>query len=169
MAGLPGLVLGLLVLAIPEPARGAAERHRVGSARRQGSRLLAVLRIPTMWWIILSGALHNFNMYAVGAFLTPFLQRYHHLNITQAGWVSSAVYVCGGVGLFLGGWVCDRVVRRRASGRLEVTTLAAAAATACIYLALRQAPDEVAGFAAWMFGNSGAAAVNPPVAHSSAR
>jgi MFS family permease len=150
VAGLPGLALGLLCLAIPEPQRGAAETHFVGATRRRGSPLLLVLSIPTMRWVILSGALHNFNMYAVGAFLTPFLQRYHHLTIKQAGWVSSAVYLCGGLGLFLGGWVCDRVVRRRVSGRLEVTTLSAAAAAACVFLALGQAPGEVAGFAAWM-------------------
>ena len=150
VAGLPGLVLGLVCLWLPEPDRGIADTHFVGTQRRRGSPLLLVLGIPTMRWLILSGALHNFNMYAIGAFLTPFLQRYHHLTIKQAGWVSSAIYLCGGVGLFLGGWVCDRVVRRRVGGRLEVTTLASAAATACIFLALRQAPDEVGGFVAWM-------------------
>lgn len=150
VAGLPGLVLGLLCLVIPEPDRGVAEQHFVGTQRRRGSPLLLVLSIPTMWWIILSGAVHNFNMYALGAFLTPFLQRYHHLSIRQAGWMSSAAYSCGGVGIFLGGWVCDRIVRRRVSGRLEVTTLAAAAAAACVFLALGQGPKEVAGFAAWM-------------------
>jgi MFS family permease len=150
VAGLPGLALGLLCLAIPEPDRGAAETHDVGARRREGSPLLLVLSIPTMWWLILSGALHNFNMYALGAFLAPFLQRYHHLTTRQAGWVSGAVYVCGGAGIFLGGWVCDRVVRRRVSGRLEVTTLSAAAATAGIYMALRQAPGEVGAFVAWM-------------------
>jgi MFS family permease len=150
VAGLPGLVLGLVCLFLPEPERGVAEEHFVGGERRQGSPLLLVLSIPTMWWLILSGALHNFNMYAIGAFLTPFLQRYHHLTIREAGWLSCAVYASGGAGLFLGGWVCDRVVRRRVSGRLEVTALAAVAATAGVYLALRQAPGEVAAFAAWM-------------------
>src|SRR5262249_18288082 len=76
VAALPGLVLGVLSLWIPEPPRGAAEEHRIGAARRQGSPLLLVLQIPTMWWIILSGALHNFNMYAIGSFLSPYLQRY---------------------------------------------------------------------------------------------
>jgi MFS family permease len=150
VAGLPGLALGLVCLLIPEPDRGVAETHFVGSERRRGSPLLLVLSIPTMWWLILSGALHNFNMYALGAFLTPFLQRYHSLTIRQAGWLSSAVYVCGGAGIFLGGWACDWAVRRRVSGRLEVTTLASAAAAASIYLALRPAPGQVGAFAAWM-------------------
>ncbi len=150
VAGLPGLVLGILCLLIPEPARGTAETHDVGVERRRGSPLVLVLSIPTMWWIILSGALHNFNMYAVGAFLTPFLQRYHGLNIAEAGWVSAAAYACGGVGLFLGGWVCDRIVRRRITGRLEIAMLASAVAGGCIFFALRQEARAVVAFTAWM-------------------
>ena len=103
-----------------------------------------------MRWLIVSGALHNFNMYALGAFLTPFLQRYHHLTIRQAGWVSGAAYLCGGVGLFLGGWACDRLVRRRVAGRLELTALSSGAATACLVLALGQPPDSAGRFAAWL-------------------
>jgi MFS family permease len=54
------------------------------------------------------------------------------------------------VGLFVGGWACDRVVRRRVAGRLELTALASAAATACLALALGQPPDAVVGFATWL-------------------
>jgi MFS family permease len=150
VAGLPGLVLGVLCLALPEPSRGVTEAHSVGAVCRPGSPVLVVLSIPTMWWLILSGALHNFNMYAIGAFLAPFLQRYHHLNIKEAGWVASAAYAFGGVGLFLGGRVCDRAVRGRVSGRLEVTALASALATLGLFLALRQPPDAVGAFIAWM-------------------
>src|SRR5207244_1928366 len=64
VAGLPGLVVALLCLWIPEPPRGATERHHVGAGRREGNPLLLVLRIRTMWWIIASGVLHNFNAYA---------------------------------------------------------------------------------------------------------
>jgi MFS family permease len=150
VACLPGLALAVVCLWLPEPARGAAEESAVGALRRPGPPLLLVLGIPSMWWIILSGALHNFNMYALGAFLSPFLQRYHGLTTGQAGWVSGLVYGCGGVGIFLGGWACDRLGRRRVSGRLEVSTLALAVATPCIFLALGQPGHEVLGFIAWM-------------------
>jgi MFS family permease len=104
-----------------------------------------------MWWLILSGALHNFNMYAIGSYLSPFLQRYHGLSTSQAGWISGAVYGCfGGMGLVLGGWACDRVASRRIRGRLEVCTLAIAGGTPCIFLALGQPPGSVWAFAAWM-------------------
>src|SRR5262249_42259629 len=124
-AGLPGLVLGVLVFGIPEPSRGAAELYGVGSARRQGSPLRAVLRIPTMRWIILSGALHNFNMYALGHFLSPLLIREYGLRINQANWICGIVYgFGGGLGVLVGGWFCDRAVRRRISCRLQVAAAA---------------------------------------------
>jgi predicted MFS family arabinose efflux permease len=150
-AGLPGLVLGLLVLRIPEPPRGAAEVHSVGGARRAGSPLWAVLRIPTMWWIILSGALHNFNMYALGHFLSPLLIREYGIRIDRANWICGIVYgFGGGLGVLLGGWFCDRIVRRRISGRLEVAALALLIATPCLFLALQESREHVLAFAGWM-------------------
>src|SRR5262249_40877107 len=145
VAGLPGLVLGLLVLAIPEPPRGAAEAHPVGAARRHGAPLLAVLRIPTMWWIILSGALHNFNMYALGHFLASLLQRYYGTTTAGAGWIGGLVYGLGGISILLGGWFCDRAAKRRVSGRLEIAALALLLATPCIFLALQRPRGDVVG------------------------
>jgi predicted MFS family arabinose efflux permease len=150
-AGLPGLVLGLLVFRIPEPSRGAAEAHDVGSARREGSPLGTVLRIPTMWWIILSGALHNFNMYALGQFLSPLLIREYGIRIDRANWIAGIVYgFGGGLGILLGGWFCDRLMRRRISGRLEVAALALLIATPCLFLALQESRGHVLAFAGWM-------------------
>jgi MFS family permease len=147
VAGLPGLAVALLCLRIPEPSRGASEQHAVGASRREGNPVFQVMRIPTMWWLIVSGALHNFNMYALGTFLSPFLQRYYHLDVAQAGYVSSYAYACGGLGLFLGGWACDRIVRRRVSGRLEVSAGALALSAGCFFLALRQPMESPWGFA----------------------
>ena len=70
VAGLPGVLCTIAVLFLREPKRGAAELHDIGEQKRPGSPYLLVLRSPTMRWIILSGAVHNFNMYAIGAFIT---------------------------------------------------------------------------------------------------
>jgi predicted MFS family arabinose efflux permease len=150
VAGLPGLAVALLCLFIREPARGASEQHAIGASRREGSPVLQVLRIPTLWWLIVSGALHNFNMYALGAFLAPFLQRYYGLNIGQAGDVSACAYACGGLGLFFGGWACDRIVRHRISGRLEISAASLALSTGCFLLALGQPSGDAWGFGAWL-------------------
>jgi len=151
VAGLPGLVLGLLTFGIPEPQRGAAEHQAIGAARRKGSPVLAVLRIPTMWWIILSGALHNFNMYALGHFLSPLLMRYHGLGVDVAGWISAVVYgFGGGLGVLFGGWVCDRIVKHRISGRLEVAALALLVSLPCLFLSLQPSRGHFWATAAWL-------------------
>jgi predicted MFS family arabinose efflux permease len=151
VAAVPGILLGLLMFWVPEPERGAAESRQIGSSCRPGSPLLLVLGIPTMWWIILSGALHNFNMYAIGGFLSPLLERYHHLTTGQAGWISGVVYGCfGGLGILLGGWACDRLAGNRPSVRLEIATVAAALSVPCLFMALQQGQGRVWGFAAFL-------------------
>jgi MFS family permease len=151
IAAIPGLLLGFLALMIPEPPRGMSEKHSIGGARRPGWSVLLVLQTPTMIWIILSGALHNFNMYALGGFLSPFLQRFHKIDVAQAGLVSGVVYgLGGGLGILLGGWACDRMVRRRISGRLEVGALALLISAPCIFMALQIPQGSILPFSAWM-------------------
>src|SRR5579872_1098330 len=54
LAAAPALLLIPLLLRLAEPVRGGAEAHREPMAR---SSMAAILKIPTMWWIIASGAL----------------------------------------------------------------------------------------------------------------
>lgn len=151
VAAAPGLVLGLLALWLPEPARGAAEQQRATSPRQDGSAIGAVLRIPTMWWIIASGALLNLNMYVIGSFLTSYLKRFHELDIDYANRFSSVVYgFGGGMGMMLGGWLGDWIARRRVRGRLELAALAMLIATPCLWFALEQPAKEYWRFAAFM-------------------
>jgi len=150
VAGVPGLMLAILSLWIPEPSRGAAEHQQIGGARRPGSPILLVLSLPTMWWISISGALHNFNMYALGGFLPSFLQRYHGLDVKWAGVVSGVVYGCGGLGIFLGGWACDWISKRRISGRLEVSALALLVFVPCMFMGLNQPPGSYWRFMVWL-------------------
>ncbi|HEV2860406.1 MAG TPA: MFS transporter [Pyrinomonadaceae bacterium] len=139
VAGLPGLVCVLAVLLMKEPARGATESHAVGARRREGSPYRLVLTTPTMWWIIASGALQTFNMYAIGSFLTPFLMRYHGMDIQKAGFVTMVVFGLSGIpGLVLGGYAADAWARRRRDGRMLLGTLALLASAPLIYFALEQ-------------------------------
>jgi MFS family permease len=157
VAAVPGLVLGLLALWLPEPPRGAAELHQPAHPQ-QGATVsrarfaagLEVLRIPTMGWIIASGAILNLNMYALGAFLTSYLKRHHGLNIEEANRFSGVVYGFGGMGMLLGGWLGDYVARRRISGRLELAALAMLIATPCLWFALKQPAGKHWNFAALM-------------------
>ena len=151
VAGIPGLVCASLVLFIREPRRGATEALQIGGRRREGSPYRLVLSTPTMRWLVISGALHNFNMYAIGSFITPFLMRYHGADIRHANFVSMVVYgIFGAPGLILGGVAGDAVMKRQANGRLLVGALAIIASVPFLYLALGRAGGDTLGFMVMM-------------------
>jgi MFS family permease len=147
----PGLLCAVAAWRMPEPPRGHSEAHRVGGRRRSGSPYWIVLSIPTIWWLILSGALHNFNMYALGAFLSPLLTRYHRVAFVDAGLIAMAVYGLSGIpGLLLGGWAGDAITRRYAGGRLLVGAVAILLSVPAILLALGRPAGDALGFALFM-------------------
>ena len=144
VAGLPGLAVGALCLALPEPARGTAEPHPIGSRRRSDSALALLTHTPTLVWIIVSGALHNFNMYALATFVPALLTRHHGLSVREAGAVSGLMFgVFGGLGLMAGGWIGDRAAQRREGGRLLVSAVALALSVPLVMLFLVQPRGEV--------------------------
>lgn len=146
-ACVPGLLLALLALKIPEPQRGAAEEHQSAGQQRAGSPYWVVLGIPTIMWIIVSGALHNFNMYAVNSFLTAFLGRYHQMGLKEANNATSIVLgAVGIIGLLGGGWAADRLSKVRSDGRLLLSAVTMFVAAPCIYFALNQPPGAIVGF-----------------------
>jgi MFS family permease len=147
VAGVPGIVCALLVLLVKEPHRGATEAHKIGGLKRQGSPYSLVLSIPTMRWLIISGALHNFNMYAIGSFITPYLMRYHGADIRDANFVSMVIYgLMGAPGLILGGVIGDAVGKHRTNGRLLVGTFAILGSIPFLYLALGRPGGDTVGF-----------------------
>jgi predicted MFS family arabinose efflux permease len=151
VAGIPGLLCAVAALAIREPARGMLEDHAVGARRRPGSPYLLVLSIPTMWWVIASGAFHNFNMYAFGQFMVPFLIRYHGVTLRNAGYITMVVYGLSGiVGLVGGGVLADRLYQKRVDGRLLVATGSIVLCLPFMFLALLMPGGSVVAFSLLM-------------------
>jgi predicted MFS family arabinose efflux permease len=148
LAALPGFACAAAALFIAEPRR--APPADVDATRAPGtvSPYRRVLRIPTMWWLIVSGALHNFTTYAISSFLSPYLMRVHGASLREAGFVSMLVYgVGGGIGLLLGGVASDAAVRRRADGRALVAAAAILGSGPLLFLALGRTRGDTAGFA----------------------
>jgi predicted MFS family arabinose efflux permease len=145
VACVPGLILALLALFIKEPPRGAVEANAPVAVPMSPYR--AVLRIKTMWWIILSGLLFNFNSYAVNVFQTPFLQRYHELGLQHANTISAfSLGLTGAIGLLLGGWLGDRLRVSRPNGRVLLATIALLLGAPCVFMALQQQKGDVMAF-----------------------
>jgi MFS family permease len=148
-ACIPGLLLAAMALLIREPVRGAldAARPAAPAGAPIKSPYATVLRLPTMWWIILSGIFHNFNMYAINAFQTPFLQRFHALSLHEASNISAiSVGAVGAVGLLVGGWLGDRMSVKRRNGRLLLAACSMAIAAPSIFFALSQPKGSTAAF-----------------------
>jgi MFS family permease len=154
VAGFPGLILAIAALFIIEPERGCSDPSAVTTTTRAGIPFFAsvrrVLSMPTMAWIIASGAIHNFNMYALATFVASFLKRYHQVSVERAGQVSGLVYGFGALGIFTAGWLADRAFRRGVRGRLYVACIGLAAAIPCMLLALAAPAGQLALCAVWL-------------------
>src|SRR4051794_8376445 len=151
VAAIPGILCAIAAWSMREPPRGTLEGHVVGERRRPGNPYMLVLSTPTMLWVIVSGALHNFNMYALGAFVSPFLVRFHHMSFVNAGWIAACVYGFSGIfGLTVGGWLADRLYMTRVDGRLIVGTAAIVICTPLMFLGLGRPAGDVAGFTVLM-------------------
>lgn len=134
-AAIPALLLVPVVLMLREPERGAAEPR----PSLEKASVLDVFKVSTFYWIILSGALVNFNLYALGTFLPAFMGRVHHLQVGKANIATGVVYLVGGLlgGTFGGLWG-DRIARRRPDGRMLIAATAAFIAAPAALIGVRQ-------------------------------
>ena len=116
IAAVPAFLLLPMLFLLHEPHRGASEGHTQPASP---ASMWTVLKIPTLWWIIASGALVNFNMYAIGTFMPALLGRIHGLKVGPAGIATGTLYLIGGVaGGLAAGWIGDRIILTRRNGRL---------------------------------------------------
>jgi MFS family permease len=114
VAGVPGIILSIVALFIYEPR---SKQTAAVSAKKAPYR--EILSSSTMRWLILSGVLHNFCLYALSTFMTPYLMRFHGLEIREASLV--AMFVNGIFtlpGLLLGGVLGDWIKQKNAKGGL---------------------------------------------------
>jgi MFS family permease len=138
VACLPGLLLAVLAARLIDPPRGAAESSPLaGRPHQDFPHWWSVLKIPTIRWIILTGALSNFNMYAIPTFLPAYLSRYHGLGLKSANTLAAIAFGAVGIpGLLLGGWGADRAAAVRSGGRLLLSSAAIFLAAIFFYSAL---------------------------------
>jgi predicted MFS family arabinose efflux permease len=121
IAAIPAFLLLPVLFFLHEPERGASEEH---SYKEEPASMFSVLKIPTLWWIIASGALINFNMYAIGTFMPALLGRVHGLKVGQAGIATGILYITGGIaGGLVAGWVGDHIIHKHKNGRLVAAAL----------------------------------------------
>ncbi|NWG11992.1 MAG: MFS transporter [Acidobacteria bacterium] len=141
VAGVPGFFLGAVLLKMREPQR----------AHSAPGLVFAALKSSAFWLIVVSGALHNFNMYALTFFLPALLSRYHRATLQTAGFASGIVVgLVGGAGMIIAGWAADRVYERCAHRRLLVAAFAILLGAPSVYFALEQPGGALMPFALFL-------------------
>jgi MFS family permease len=151
MAAIPGFVFAVMAFWIKEPPRGAAEAVKVSGPVDGSSPYRSVLSIPTMWWIILAGALHNFNAYPVNAYMPLYLFRYYGMDPKQAGFITAVVLgAVGVISLLAGGLIADWVRKRWDNGRMLLAAVSMLGSTLLVFLALILPKDQMIFFTVLM-------------------
>ena len=146
VAAVPGFIIAFLAFYLREPVRGSQETYKIDAATPVDRPYRRVMAIPTLWWIILSGASVNFAAYAMGSFLPSLMIRFHHVNVAQAGLVAAVVLgVTGLLGLTVGGWVADKIHSIFPSGRLMLGAVCLLLAAPLLFMGLTSPAGDVVG------------------------
>ncbi len=153
VAAVPGIIVAVMAWRLRDPVRGAQESYKVDATTALDQPYMRLLRIPTLWWIIVSGASFNFASYALGSFLPALMMRHHGIDIAHAGTVSAIVLgATGVVGLAFGGAIIDAVHARVRSGRLLAGSACMLAAVPLLWLGLNQPAGAVVASTALLAG-----------------
>ncbi|GIS69897.1 MAG: MFS transporter [Gammaproteobacteria bacterium] len=115
IAGLPGLLLGLIVrFTVREPIRGQSDP---GTVVRHAPRFPVVIRTmtkkPVVLHFVLGSALASFVGYAVVLWIPVYFVRIHDVGTGLVGtWLALLIGGGGALGTFLGGYFADRLSTR---------------------------------------------------------
>lgn len=113
-AGIPGLVLTLLLLAtVRDPQRGASDAvDSKYDAPSFGEVMSQLWRSRAFRYTALGACTTCFTSYALGSFFPLFLSRSHDLSTSQIGIVMAIIMgVCGGLATYAAGYFADRLGR----------------------------------------------------------
>ncbi len=132
VAGVPGILLGLLTKAtVKEPPRGGTEGgHADVEPMPLREAIAHLLRQRSYFWLQVGGALHAVAGYGLAVWVSPFLTRIHGMELYEIGsWLGVMALVVGMPGMWLGGFLCDRLSPRDPRWYLWIPTLSALLST----------------------------------------
>ncbi len=117
-AGVPGLLLALVLLPFAEPKRGQADGKADDAEKRPSVRdVLHLFCIPEYVLVVLGYTAYTFALGAFGVWGPTFLQRTHGLAVEPAAEFFGAVLVVAGlVGTLIGGFAATAWQKRNPAG-----------------------------------------------------
>ncbi len=140
VAGLPGLILALLALRLPDAPRGGQD-HAPPTTFPGWAVIGHLLSNRAYRLTVLGYAAYTFALGGIATWVSPFLQRVRGLSQPAATVRFGAIVVVTGlVGTWVGGWLGDRLLARTRQAYLWISGVATLAAAPLLLLALA-APD----------------------------
>ena len=117
LAGLPGLVMAVLVYTLPGLGARPAASSALGRSHLHG--VLALFRIPTFVRVTVGYAFLTFALGGLAFWMPRFLEVDKGLSLAEANLLMALVTtVSGGLGTLAGGWGGDWLYRRTPRGHL---------------------------------------------------
>lgn len=147
IAGIPGLLLALAVLRVPDPPRGGTEPEGIAPRPVAGGTVklyLCLARQPSYALTVLGYAANTFAVGGIAFWMPTFLERVRAVPAAQATTGFGAIVVVTGfVGTFLGGWLGDYCARYTRQSYLWVSAVVTLLAVPFAWASLASAAPHV--------------------------
>src|SRR5215469_4516813 len=126
--GIPGLLLGLSAMRLPDPVRGSSE---------QAIQLRDLLRVPAYLAVLAAGWFSSFAGYTYIAWGPDLIQEVKGFTVFEAAMALGGVVVLGGaLGIATGAYFSDRLAKRRPWGRPLIIPIGFVLGAPAIFAAL---------------------------------
>ena len=132
VVGLPGVLLAAVVaFTLREPPRGLSEGIQTTDtpAPTAGQVFAYLWRLKSFRHVALGSALYAFVGYSSTNWVPPFLIRSHGMEVSTVGTALALIIgIGGGLGIYLGGYITDRLTERNPLNAVRVPMWAVALA-----------------------------------------
>lgn len=146
VAGVPGIILALWILRLPDPPRGAQEEAEATERSATGTRdvqagpwavYLRLMRQAPYMITVLGYAAYTFALGGLAFWMPTFLERVRGIPAVQASaGFGEIVVVTGFVGTFVGGWLGDYWLRYSKQAYLWMSGWVTLLGVPAVYVAL---------------------------------
>ena len=134
IGALPGFILAIGLMFVPEPRRGAADRLKETLER---STLLGLTRNGAFWTCSLGMAMMTFAVGGMQVWMPTFLARVRHVRLDTANLIFGMLTLSSGIlATLLGGWLGDRYLSRHKGSYYIVSGIGMALALPAILCAV---------------------------------
>jgi len=131
---IPGILLGMVVLFMPDYVTAKTEPGKSGSGQIK-SDLIEMLQIRSLIFAAIGTACITFLAFVLTGWLPTLFMRVHHLDPAKAGMYTGLAYILSMVGTIIGGILSDAWQKRNPRGQYLFTICSAVMATIMLTIA----------------------------------